>query len=154
MGLVLLPLFERADVSFQGIWIVMTITTVYRYACGYQAPLTMVPLNLHYARKCKYHLSPLHKGTYGLASRFLGTKQSFRLFFFFLVFCLLRAAPKHMEVPRSGDESAIAAGHSHGNWGSKLHLQPTPMLRKCQILNPLSMARDQTHVLMDTSPIR
>ena len=99
MGLVLLPLFERADVSFQGIWIVMTITTVYRYACGYQAPLTMVPLNLHYARKCKYHLSPLHKGTYGLASRFLGTKQSFRLFFFFWSFVYLGPHPSIWRFP-------------------------------------------------------
>ena len=46
---------------------------------------------------------------------------------------------------------AAAAGlhHSHSNAGSELHLQPTPQLH--QILNPLNEARNQTHILSDTS---
>ena len=39
--------------------------------------------------------------------------------------------------------------HSHSNVGSKPCLRPTPQER--WILNPLSEARDQTHVLMDTN---
>ena len=51
---------------------------------------------------------------------------------------------------------AAAAGlcHSHwGNTGSELHLQTTRSLWQCQIFNPLSEARDQTHILMDTSQV-
>ena len=44
----------------------------------------------------------------------------------------------HMEVPRVGVES-------------ELHLRPTPQPQQCQILNPLSEARNRTRILMDTS---
>ena len=52
-----------------------------------------------------------------------------------------------MEVPRL----AVAAGlhHRHSSSGSELHLRPTPQQRR--IPNPLSEARDQTHILVDTS---
>ena len=46
---------------------------------------------------------------------------------------------------------AAAASHSHNNSGSKPHLQPTPQLTEMLILNPLSEARDQIRVLMNTS---
>ena len=52
--------------------------------------------------------------------------------FFFLSFFLFvfRAATTHMEVPRLGVETAVAAGlqHSHSNTRSVPHLQPTPQL--------------------------
>ena len=48
---------------------------------------------------------------------------------------------------------AAAAGlqYSHSNTGSKLHLQPAPQFMAALDLNPLSEARDGTHILMDTS---
>ena len=51
-----------------------------------------------------------------------------------------------------GQIGAEAAGlhHSHSNARSEQHLQPTPQLTT---LNPLSQARDQTQILMDTSPV-
>ena len=52
---------------------------------------------------------------------------------------------------------AGAAGlcHSNSNEGSKLHLEPTLQHTwQCQILNPLSKARDRTHIIMDTSQVR
>ena len=44
---------------------------------------------------------------------------------------------------------AAAAGlcHSHSSTRSKLHLLPTPHLSQSQNLNPLSKARDQTHII-------
>ena len=59
-----------------------------------------------------------------------------------------------MEVPRLGGRiGAIAASlyHSHGNVGSKPHLQPIPHSWQHWIPNPLSEARDQLCILMDTS---
>ena len=41
--------------------------------------------------------------------------------------------------------------HSHSNAGSEMHLQPTPQLTQCWILNLLSKARDPTHILMGAS---
>ena len=54
---------------------------------------------------------------------------------------------------RGGIGAATASLHlSHNNVGSELHLRPTPKLTVTQdILNPLSEARDQTCVLMNTS---
>lgn len=55
-----------------------------------------------------------------------------------------------------GQIGAVAASlhHSHSNARSEPHLQPTPQLTamwQCQILNPLSEARVQTCILMDTN---
>lgn len=65
MGLVFLIFLSAllgADVSLlPGNLDSMKITTIYRYARGYQAPLTISPFNLHYTGKGKYHLSPLHR---------------------------------------------------------------------------------------------
>ena len=54
-----------------------------------------------------------------------------------------------------GPVGAVAAGlrQSHSNARSKPCLQPTPQLTQCQILNPVSRARDQTPILMDISPV-
>ena len=50
---------------------------------------------------------------------------------------------------------AVAASlhYSHSNTGSEPHLWPTPQLMQSQILNPLSEARDQTCILVDTSQV-
>ena len=54
-----------------------------------------------------------------------------------------------------GQIGAVAASlhHSHSNRGSKPRLRLHHSSRQCQILNPLSKARDQTFVLMDASQI-
>ena len=51
-------------------------------------------------------------------------------FFFFVFFVFLGSYSWHMEVPRQGVHSAIAASlhHSHSNTRSELLLQPTPQL--------------------------
>ena len=61
--------------------------------------------------------------------------------------------PKHHQKLPTG---AGAAGlhHSHSNARSEPQLRPTPQLMATgRILNPLSEARDRTHVLMDTGQI-
>ena len=68
-----------------------------------------------------------------------------------------RAAPvAYGSSQARGHIGAIATGlhHSHSNTGFELHLRPTPQLRQRQILNPLSKARDQTHILMETRQVR
>ena len=52
--------------------------------------------------------------------------------------------------------TAVAADlhYSYNNAISEPYLQPIHSSWQCQILNPLSRARDQAHVLMDTSCIR
>ena len=40
--------------------------------------------------------------------------------------------------------------HSHGNTRSKPKLQATMQFVAAQILNPVSKAKDQTHILIDT----
>jgi len=54
-----------------------------------------------------------------------------------------------------GRIGATPAGllHSHSNAGSELRLQPTPQLTAAPDSDPLSEARDQTCILMDTSQI-
>ena len=71
-------------------------------------------------------------------------------FFFFLLFKSVPVA--HGSSQARGWIRAAAAGpyHSHSNVGSEPHLQPTPPLWQCQILNPRKKARNQTRILMDT----
>ena len=62
--------------------------------------------------------------------------------FLCLCFCFfLGPHPWRLEVPRLGVKS-------------ELQLRPTPQPQQRQILNPLSKARDSTHILMDTSGLR
>ena len=49
--------------------------------------------------------------------------------------------------------AALSPHHSHSHTRSKLPLQPHHSSPQCQILHPLSEARDQTRVLMDTNQI-
>ena len=80
---------------------------------------------------------------------------NFFFFFFFFFFWLFRATPvAYGNYQARGQNGAVAARlhYSHSNVESKLHLQPTSQLSpQHQILNPLSKARDQNPILMDTS---
>ena len=74
------------------------------------------------------------------------------IFFFF--FFLLRAEPvAYGRFQARGPVGAEAAGlhHSHSNSGSSLVCSLHCSSRQLQILNPLSKARDQPQILMDTS---
>ena len=79
---------------------------------------------------------------------------SFFFFFFLLVF--FRAGHlQHIEVLRLWVESELqlltGLCHSHSYARSSYICDLYLSLRQCQILNPLSVTRDQTHILMDTS---
>ena len=63
--------------------------------------------------------------------------------FWFFFFCGLPSSQAMSPI------GAIAASLYHSNVGSKLHLQPTAT----PDANPLSKARDQTHILVDSSQI-
>ena len=83
-------------------------------------------------------------------------KLYFIYFILFYFIWLFRATPlAHGSSQARGQIGAIAAGlyHSHSNSRSMPHLQPAPQSPQCQILNPLSKAKDQTCVLMDTGQI-
>ena len=93
------------------------------------------------------------ESTTGLLKKYF-SKLHFSIFCLFLCFLLFRAAHSAYGSPQARGQLRAVAGslhHSHSNVGSELCLWPTPQLRQCQILNPLSEARDRTHVLMDTS---
>ena len=74
--------------------------------------------------------------------------------FFFFSFFLFRAIPEAYEVPRLGVKSELQL---------PVYTTATPNLscirdlhhssQQCQILNPLSEARDGNHILMDTSQV-
>ena len=49
--------------------------------------------------------------------------------------------------------TAASLHHSCSNTGSELHLQPAPQFMAMPDLNPLSEARDRTHILVDPSQV-
>ena len=76
----------------------------------------------------------------------------FIFYFYFLVF--LRLHPWHIEVPRVGVKLKLqllafttVTSMPDPSWVCNLHCS----LWQCWILSPLSKARDQTRILMDTS---
>ena len=65
--------------------------------------------------------------------------------FFLFSFVFFRAAPvAYGDSQARGGISAVATGlyQNHSNSRSELCLRPIPQLTQCQILNPLSKARD------------
>ena len=76
-------------------------------------------------------------------------------FFFFFFFCFLGLYPWHMEVPRLGVKSELqlqAYSTATATWDPSTICDLHQSLCQRQILNPLSEARDQTCILMNTSP--
>ena len=81
-----------------------------------------------------------------------GTPRNTSFFFFFF----FRATPTHMEVPRLGVESSCSCQptpqpHQFQDLSHVCILYPSSRQRR--IHNPLSEARDQTHIFMDTSQV-
>ena len=77
-------------------------------------------------------------------------------FFFFFFFLLFELYPWHMEDPRLGVESELqlpAYTTATATWVPSLICNLLHSSRQHQILNPLSKARDQTHILMDTGQV-
>ena len=84
------------------------------------------------------------------------TESFFFFFFFFFFFCLFRAAyTAYGGSQARGPIGAVAAGlyQSHSNTGSGCDCNLYHSSWQRQILNPLSEARDQTRVLMDSSQV-
>ena len=71
-------------------------------------------------------------------------------FFFFLFRAELMAYGSSQARCQIG---ATAAGLCHSHAPSELNCNLCHSSRQCQILNPLSEARDQTFILMDTSQV-
>ena len=74
--------------------------------------------------------------------------------FFFLLF---RASPWHMEVARLGVKLELqlqvyATATARPDLSCVWDLHHSS--QKCWIFNPLSEARDRTHILMESSPVR
>ena len=72
--------------------------------------------------------------------------------FFFFFFLGLQV--HHTEFPKLEVESELQLlvyTTATATWGSKQHLLPRRCSQQCWILNPLSEARDQTCILMNTS---
>ena len=70
---------------------------------------------------------------------------------FFLVFCLFRATPVHMEVPRLGVKSELwplAYTTATATQDLSLIADLHHSSQQCRILSLLSEARDRTHILM------
>ena len=109
------------------------------------------------SRNCFFRLSFAVSVCYQI----LGFRPSLRWeivysYIFFLSFVFLGLYLQHMEVLRLGANWSCSFRllHSPSNSGSEPCLQPTPQLMAMPDPNPLSKARDRTHVLMDTSQFR
>ena len=77
---------------------------------------------------------------------------------FYLFFAVLGLQLWHLEVARLGVELelqvlAYATATATAMHGPSCICNLCPSLRQCWILNPLSEARDQTHILVDTSQV-
>ena len=83
----------------------------------------------------------------------LKTEQQMCFDCFVLFYFVLGPQPTAYGSSQAGGRiraTTASLQHSHRNVGFKPHLWPTPQLKQCWILNPLSKARDWTHILMDT----
>ena len=80
-------------------------------------------------------------------------------FFFFFLFLLFRPTPMAYGSSQTRGWIGVVATslhhvhHSHINSGSEWVCDLHYSSRQCQIPDPLSEARDRTHILMDTSRI-
>ena len=78
-------------------------------------------------------------------------------FYLFIYFAFLGLHPQHMEVPVLGAEwnlYLLAYATATATWDPSHVCDLHHSSQQSQILSPLSKARDQTHVIMDTSQVR
>ena len=76
--------------------------------------------------------------------------------FIFYFFIFLEAHSRHMEVPRLGVQlelEPLAYARATATWDPSYVCDLHRSSQQCQILNPLSEARDQTCFLMDASRV-
>ena len=74
----------------------------------------------------------------------------------FLFFCFLGPDPRHVEVPRLGSElelQLLAYTIATAAWDPSHVCDLHNSSQQCQILNPLSEARDRTLILMVPSQV-
>ena len=88
----------------------------------------------------------------------LPTSQRFEKFSFCYYYYLLFLGPhlRHMEVPRLGVEpelQPLACATATARWDPSCVCDLHHSSQQCWIPDPLSEARDRTHILMDTSRI-
>ena len=87
-------------------------------------------------------------------NRFKNSLSLFFFFCFFFFFVFLGLHPPHMEIPRLGlNRSYSCQPSSQPQQDPSLISDLHHSSQKCQIPDPLSKARDWTHVLMDSSRI-
>ena len=80
-----------------------------------------------------------------------------QVIFIYLFFCCLGLHLQHMEIPRPGVELELqlpAYTTATATWDLSHVCNLHHNSRQCQILDPLSEARGQTHILMVPSWIR
>ena len=86
-----------------------------------------------------------------LWSGMAGTNLRSRFFLFFLLFRAALAAYGSSQARGQIGAAAVGLRHSHIHARSEPHLPPNHRSQQCWTRNPLSEARDGTHVLIDTS---
>ena len=95
--------------------------------------------------------------TDGISKMMSGNNMAFVLFYFILFyFCCLGPHPRHMEVPRLGvkwELQPLAYTTATALWDPNHVFDLQHSSWQCWILNPLSKARDWTHIIMVTSRI-
>ena len=78
-------------------------------------------------------------------------------FVFVFVFCFLVPLLQHMEIPRRGVKLELHLppyATATAMWDPSCICDLYHSSQQCQILKPVSEARDQTHILMDASWVR
>ena len=84
----------------------------------------------------------------------MGTPEHF-FFFFFCFFAFLGPLMRHMQVPRLGVQSELQLqAYVTATWDPSFVCDLQHISWQCQILYPLSKARDLALILMVTSWIR
>ena len=87
---------------------------------------------------------------------FLGFRRGFCILLFFFFFCFLGPHLQHVEVPRLEIKSELqlpAMATATAMWDPRRICDLHHSSRQPWIPDPLSEARDQTHILMDISQV-
>ena len=102
-------------------------------------------------------MGKLARAVAGRGQRFVEEVDLSRAKGFILFIYLFIHTPRHMEVPRlriKSDLQLPAYATATATWVLSCIYNLHHSSQPCRILNPLSRARDRTHILRDTSHIR